>query len=77
MESRRNNPENRDEALRSRHGTLLQCLLHTMKRPLWPASVQQQASASLPPPGSRSGRGTESLVPYLDHVRSTRPAPLE
>jgi hypothetical protein len=77
MEFRRNNPQTRDEAQRNRPGALLLCLLNTMKRPLCPAGVQQHASESLAPPGSRSGRGTESLVPYLSQVRNTRPAPLE
>ncbi|KQT07591.1 hypothetical protein [Ramlibacter sp. Leaf400] len=31
----------------------------------------------LPPAGQRSGEGTESLAPYLEQGRNSRPAPLE
>jgi hypothetical protein len=31
----------------------------------------------LAPPGQRSGHGSDSIEPYLDQVRSTRPSPLE
>lgn len=31
----------------------------------------------LPPPGQRSGHGSDSLEPYLHHGRTTRPSPLE
>jgi hypothetical protein len=76
MEFRRNHHENGDAA-RTKPGALLLCLLHRIQRPLWPAGVVQDAGDSLLPPGSRSGSGAESLVPYLSQVRSTRPAPLE
>jgi hypothetical protein len=36
-----------------------------------------EASDSLRPPGQRSGSGSESLAPYLDHYRNSRPGPLE
>lgn len=31
----------------------------------------------LPRAGNRSGAGSESVAPYLDEARSSRPAPLE
>lgn len=34
-------------------------------------------SAALPPAGQRSGRGSDSLEPYLSEARRTRPGPLE
>jgi hypothetical protein len=41
-------------------------------------SLQRRALASnLPPPGQRSGEGADSLGPYLEQGRSTRPSPLE
>ncbi len=36
-----------------------------------------RAEDPLPPPGERSGAGTDSLQPFLQHTRSTRPGPLE
>jgi hypothetical protein len=56
--------------------TLLQRLLQKIGSP------QEQDGASgrarpLPPAGRRSGSGTESLGPYLDETRNTRPGPLE
>jgi hypothetical protein len=36
-----------------------------------------QAGGKPPPPGKRSGRGSSSVVPYLNEALSSRPAPLE
>ena len=38
---------------------------------------RRQQATELPPAGQRSGEGSESLAPYLEHGRSSRPAPLE
>ena len=38
---------------------------------------RQQQAVELPPAGQRSGEGSESLAPYLEQGRSSRPAPLE
>ncbi|MGZ5178979.1 MAG: hypothetical protein ACXWC6_10515 [Ramlibacter sp.] len=34
-------------------------------------------AAALPPAGQRSGRGSDSLEPYLSEARRTRPGALE
>jgi hypothetical protein len=56
--------------------TLLQRLLQKIGAP-----EEQESSGGrtrpLPPAGRRSGSGTESLGPYLDETRNTRPGPLE
>ena len=53
---------------------LLQRLLHKMAG----ADGQQRGDgAPKPPPGQRSGSGADSVAPYLDEVRNTRPGPLE
>jgi len=38
---------------------------------------RRQQAVELPPAGQRSGEGSESLAPYLEQARSSRPAPLE
>ena len=38
---------------------------------------RREQARDLPPPGQRSGEGSESLGPYLEQERSTRPSPLE
>lgn len=38
---------------------------------------RQRSREDLAPPGHRSGEGSESLAPYLEQGRSTRPSPLE
>lgn len=38
---------------------------------------RREQARELPPPGQRSGEGTDSLGPYLEQARSSRPAPLE
>lgn len=38
---------------------------------------RRQQATELPPAGQRSGEGSESLTPYLEQGRSSRPAPLE
>lgn len=53
---------------------LLQRLLQKM------AGAEEQrrgGGASRPPAGQRSGTGADSVAPYLDEVRNTRPGPLE
>lgn len=35
------------------------------------------AAPSLSPAGRRSGSGADSLTPYMDETRNSRPAPLE
>ena len=35
------------------------------------------SSPELQPPGQRSGKGAESVTPYLEEGRTSRPAPLE
>lgn len=52
---------------------LLQRLLHKMAG----AEGQRGAGTPKPPPGRRSGTGADSVAPYLDEVRNTRPGPLE
>jgi hypothetical protein len=53
----------------SRPSSLVQRLLGGWRR--------RQAARELPPAGQRSGEGTDSLAPYLEQGRSSRPAPLE
>jgi hypothetical protein len=38
---------------------------------------RRQQATELPPAGQRSGEGSDSLAPYLEQGRSSRPAPLE
>lgn len=38
---------------------------------------RRQQAVELPPAGQRSGEGSESLAPFLEQGRSSRPAPLE
>lgn len=53
---------------------LLQKLLNKIAR-----ADEQQAGegASRRPAGHRSGSGSDSVAPYLDEARNTRPGPLE
>lgn len=51
---------------------LLQRLLQKMA-----GEEQRGAGTSKPPPGQRSGSGADSVAPYLDEARNTRPGPLE
>lgn len=39
--------------------------------------VRPPAPGPLAPEGRRSGEGTESIAPYLDQARNSRPTPLE
>lgn len=48
---------------------VMQRLLDSLRR--------RAAWNGLPPPGRRSGNGADSLEPYLEQTRSTRPSPLE
>ena len=41
------------------------------------ARLRRRQISELPPAGQRSGEGTESLAPYLEQGRISRPAPLE
>lgn len=38
---------------------------------------QRGDGAPKPPPGQRSGSGADSVAPYLDEARNSRPGPLE
>jgi hypothetical protein len=38
---------------------------------------QRGDGAAKPPPGQRSGSGSDSVAPYLDEARNSRPGPLE
>lgn len=61
----------KDDAARWRPSSLMRSLLGRIRtRPA-------EQSPSLRPPGERSGRGSDSIEPYLRHNRSTRPGPLE
>ena len=54
---------------------LLQRLLHKITGE---RQEQERApSPTLPPAGRRSGSGADSVAPYLDETRNSRPAPLE
>ena len=48
-----------------------------MQRLLGRLRARQRPRGPLAPPGERSGEGTESIAPYLQQTRSTRPGPLE
>lgn len=74
MEFRRIKREHKEEPERSGAAALLLALLQRVGRP---ARAPQESSDSLQPAGNRSGSGTDSLVPYLDQARNSRPAPLE
>ena len=51
--------------------TLMQRLLGRLR------ARQRGRNPKLAPAGERSGEGTESIAPYLEQARSTRPGPLE
>ena len=51
--------------------TLMQRLLGRLR------ARQHHRVPKLAPAGERSGEGTESIAPYLEQTRSTRPGPLE
>lgn len=53
----------------TRPSSLVQRLLGSLRR--------RQAAVELLPAGQRSGEGADSLTPYLEQSRSSRPAPLE
>ncbi|NNU43784.1 hypothetical protein [Ramlibacter montanisoli] len=53
---------------------LLQRLLHKMAGT---DGQQRGDGAPKPPPGHRSGSGADSVAPYLDEARNSRPGPLE
>lgn len=59
-------------------GALIRRLIQRMTTPA-PSGGDARAGApeALSPEGKRSGSGSESIAPYLDHGRSTRPGPLE
>jgi hypothetical protein len=46
-------------------------------RKLLAALDRRKPPASLPPAGRRSGEGSESLAPYLEEERSTKPGDLQ
>jgi len=76
MDSGRNDDDNSDATAHEGARALFLRLLEKLRRPAPPAAGDE-APDSLPPPGQRSGQGTESLAPYLDNHRNTRPGPLE
>jgi hypothetical protein len=76
MESGRNKHDDADAADDGARAMLLR-LLHRITRPALPAPGDEAPSDSLLPPGQRSGRGTESLAPYLSNYRNSRPGALE
>jgi len=71
-------PGRNDDEMREGARTLFLRLLQKLRHPgVPPAGDEAPADSLLPPPGQRSGRGTESLAPYLDHYRNSRPGRLE
>ena len=77
MESGRNDNEHWDGASREGARALFQRLLHRLSRPALPAGGDELPADSLLPAGQRSGRGTESIEPYLNQYRNSRPGRLE
>ena len=78
MEAGRDNRENGEAAAWDAAGALLLRLLQKVtRRPAAPPAGDELPLDSLPPPGQRSGRGAQSLAPYLDQFRNSRPGPLE
>ncbi|GAB3774833.1 hypothetical protein GCM10028796_49860 [Ramlibacter monticola] len=77
MECGRNPQEDADETSQEGARSLFLRLLERLKRVDPPPSGEQAAPDSLLPPGRRSGRGTESLEPYLNQYRNSRPSSLE
>jgi hypothetical protein len=65
------------------HGDLIKGLIRRIKRPApAPAPAPREdgddsAQGELPPAGRRSGRGADSIEPFLEHSRNSRPGPLE
>lgn len=51
--------------------TLMQRLLGRLR------ARQRSRNPKLAPAGERSGEGTDSIAPYLEQTRSTRPGPRE
>ena len=76
MEPARHDEDQRDAAASEGARTLFLRFLQRLTRPVT-TTGGEGAPESLPPPGQRSGRGTESLAPYLDNYRNSRPGPLE
>ncbi|WP_325109781.1 hypothetical protein [Ramlibacter sp.] len=71
-------PGRNDDEMREGARTLFLRLLQKLTRPgAPPEGDRRPADSQLLPPGQRSGRGTESLAPYLDNYRNTRPGALE
>jgi hypothetical protein len=77
MESGRNHDEQGDAAAHEGARALFLRLLQKLTRPAQPPAGDAPAGDGLPPPGKRSGSGTESLAPYLSNYRNSRPGPLE
>ena len=72
-----NNDERWDAASREGARPLFLRLLQRLTRPALPPPGDEPPAESLLPPGQRSGEGTESLEPYLNQYRNTRPGSLE
>jgi len=77
MESTRNDDQSHDAASPEGARALFLRLLQRLKGTALPAAADEPPADSLMPPGQRSGRGTESMAPYLSEHRNTRPGPLE
>jgi hypothetical protein len=77
MESGRKDDQNLDAATPEGARALFLRLLQKLTGPASPAGDAGAADDALRPAGQRSGRGTRSLAPYLDHYRNSRPGPLE
>ena len=79
MESGRNRDDEIDDwegASGEGARALFRRLLQKLTRPARAAGGEPSPD-SLLPPGQRSGRGTESLEPYLNQYRNSRPSSLE
>jgi hypothetical protein len=55
----------------------VQRLLQRVKSSGTVTQADESTFEELQPPGRRSGNGVESLAPYLDQFRGTRPASLD
>ena len=56
---------------------LFQRFLQRLTGAVAPPADDAAHTGPLLPPGRRTGRGTQSLAPYLDNHRNTRPGSLE
>lgn len=78
---KRNEPHARAEEPKDPHAGSVSPLLQRLLQRIAGERQEEERSTGeapkLPRAGRRSGSGAESVTPYLDETRNSRPAPLE